>query len=45
MRYFVSSIAERENLFVAMLAIFNTRRMSDFSSCTRPPSLAIVADA
>jgi len=29
--------------FLAILAIFNGRRMSDCSSCTRPPCLAIVA--
>jgi len=44
MRYFVSSIAAREKLSLAILAIFNARRMSDCSSCTLPPSLAIVAD-
>jgi len=30
--------------FLSILAIFNARRMSDCSSCTRPPCLAIVAD-
>jgi len=40
----VSSIAARENPPLAILAIFKARRMSDCSSCTRPPCLAIVAD-
>jgi len=44
MRYFVSSIAAREKPSLAILAIFNARCMSDCSSCTRPPCLAIVAD-
>jgi len=44
MRHFVSSIAARETPSLAILAIFNPRRMSDCSSCTRPPCLAIVAD-
>jgi len=43
-RYFVSSIAAREKPSLAILAIFNARRMLDCSSCTRPPCLAIVAD-
>jgi hypothetical protein len=29
---------------LAIMAIFNTRCMSDCSSCTGPPSLATVAD-
>ena len=33
-----------QNAFFGLLAIFNARRMSDCSSCTRPPCLAIVAD-
>jgi len=41
---FVSSIAPCEKPCLAILAIFNARRMSDCSSCTRPPCLAIVAD-
>jgi hypothetical protein len=44
MRYFVSSVAAREKPSFAIVAIFNARRMSDCSSCTRPPCLAIVAD-
>ena len=40
----ISSIAPRENRSSAILAIFRARRMSDYSSCTRPPCLAIVAD-
>jgi len=40
----VSSIAVYENPSLAILAIFNARHMSDCSSCTRPPCLAIVAD-
>ena len=40
----VSSIAARENPPLAVLAIFKARGMSDCSSCTRPPCLAIVAD-
>jgi len=43
-RYFIASIAAREKPSLAILAIFNARRMSDCSSCTRPPCLAIVAD-
>jgi hypothetical protein len=44
MIYFVSSIAVRAKPSLAILAIFNARHMSDSSSCTRPPCLAIVAD-
>ena len=44
MRYFVSSNGAREKPSLAILAILKARRMSDSSSCTRPPSLAIVAD-
>jgi len=44
MRYSVSSIAACEKPSVAILAIFNARRMLDCSSCTRPPCLAIVVD-
>jgi len=40
----VSSIAACENSPLAILAIFKARRMSDCSSCTPPPYLAIVAD-
>jgi len=43
-RYCVSSVAARENPPLAILAISNARCMSDCSSCTRPPCLAIVAD-
>ena len=43
-RYYISSIAVREKPSLAILAIFNARCMSDCSSCTRPPCLAIVAD-
>jgi len=43
-RYFVSSIVAREKPSLAILPIFNARRMLDCSSCTRPPCLAIVAD-
>jgi len=44
MSYVVSSIAARQMPSLAILAIFNARRMSDCSSCTRPPCSAIVAD-
>jgi len=40
----VSSIVAREHPPLAILAIFMAWRMSDYSSCTRPPCLAIVAD-
>ena len=40
----VSSIAAHENPALAIIAIFKARCMSDCSSCTRPPCLAIVAD-
>jgi len=40
----VSSIVARENPPLAILAIFKARPLSDCSSCTRPPYLAIVAD-
>jgi len=40
----VPSFAARENPPLAILAIFKARRMSDCSSCTQPPCLAIVAD-
>jgi len=43
-RYCVCSIAVCENTSLAILTIFKARRMSDCSSCTRPASLAIVAD-
>jgi len=43
-RYCVSFIAASLNSPMAILAMFNTRNMSDYSSCTRPPCLAIVAD-
>jgi len=39
-----SSSAACENPPLAILAIFNTRRMSDYSCCTWHPCLAIVAD-
>ena len=39
----VSSIVVRKNPPLAILPIFKTRRMSDCSSCTQPPFLAIVA--
>ena len=38
------SIAARENSPLAILAISMARHMSDCSSCTRPPCLAMVAD-
>jgi hypothetical protein len=44
MRYFISSIAVREKPALAMLAELNGRRLSDCSSGTPPPCLAIVAD-
>jgi len=40
----VSSIVARKNPPLTIVAIFKARRMSDCSSCTRPPCLAIVAD-
>ena len=43
-RYWVYYIAVREIPPLAILAIFKARRMSDCSSCTQPPFLAIVAD-
>jgi len=43
-RYCVSSVAVYENPPLAILAIFKARHMSDSSSWTRPPCLAIVAD-
>jgi len=43
-RGWVSSIVACENPSVAILTIFKARRMSDGSSCTRPPCLAKVAD-
>jgi len=42
--YCVSSIAERENPSLAILAMFKARCKSDCSNCTRPPGLAMVAD-
>jgi len=42
-RKYVSSIAARKNSPLAIVAIFKARRMSDCSSCIRPPWLAIVA--
>jgi len=39
----VSSTAVRKNPPLAILAIFKARHMSNCSSCTRPPCLAIVA--
>jgi len=44
MRYFVSYIAAREKPSLAIMAIINARRISDCSSRTQPPRLAIVAD-
>ena len=44
MRYFVSSITVREKPSLAILPVFNARRMSDCSGCTWPPRLAILAD-
>jgi len=44
MRYCISSIAACKNPPLSILAIFKARCMSDCSSCTRPPRLAIVAD-
>jgi len=43
-RYCISSIAAHKNPSLAILAIFKARRISDCSSCTRPPCYAIVAD-
>jgi len=40
----VSSIVVRENPPLAIWAIFKARHMSDYSSCTWPPCLSIVAD-
>jgi len=40
----VSSNAARKNPHLAILALFKARHMSDCSSCTQPPCLAIVAD-
>jgi len=42
-RYFASSIAAHKNASLAILGIFNARRMSDCASCTQPPCLATVA--
>jgi len=42
--YCVASIVACENLPLDILAIVKARHMSDCSSCTRPPCLAIVAD-
>jgi len=42
-RYRVSSIVVCQNPPLAMLAIFQARRMSDCPSCTLPPCLAVVA--
>jgi len=43
-RYCVSSIEACENPPLAALAILKARRRWNYSSCTRPPCLAIVAD-
>jgi len=43
-RHWVSSITAHKNPPVAILAIFQARRMSDCSSCSWPSCLAIVAD-
>jgi len=40
----ISSISARGNPHLAILAIFKSRLVTDCSSCTRPPFLAIVAD-
>ena len=40
----ISCTVARDNPPLAILAIFKARHMSDCSSCTRPPCLAIVAD-
>jgi len=40
----VSPIAARKNPLLVILAISKLRRMSDCSSCTRPPCLTIVAE-
>jgi len=40
----ISSIVAHENPLLATLAIFKARHMSDCSSCTEPPCVAIVAD-
>jgi len=42
--YCISSVAVCENPPLAVLATFKDRSMSDYSSCTRPPCLAMVAD-
>jgi len=42
--HFTDAIAARENRPLAIFAIFKARHMSDCSSCTRPPCLAIVAE-
>jgi len=42
-RYLVCSIVARKNPPLAIFAISKARHMSDCSSCTRPPCLAIVA--
>jgi len=39
-----SSTAARNNPHLAIFAIVKAKRRSDYSSCTRPPRLAIVAD-
>jgi hypothetical protein len=44
MRYCISCIAACENPQLAIPPIFNARHMSDCSSCTQPPCLAILAD-
>jgi len=44
MWYCVSSVVVCKNPSLAILAIFKTRCMSDCSSCTQPPCIAIVAD-
>jgi len=40
----IFSIVAHENPLLPILAIFKARCMSDYSSCTRPPFLAIIAD-
>ena len=44
MRYCTLSIPACESTHLTILAIFKAKRMSDCSSCTRPPCPAIVAD-
>jgi hypothetical protein len=43
-RYCVSSHSAHAILPLGILALLNTRHMSDCSNCTRPPYHALVAD-